>query len=100
MALEERIGDVCTGLSEETILKQLKQRKYWSVARGAEVEVEPCCICQVMIYSFYIFTRPCLVFMLCMNRWFIIFRRNMEMEKILGLWNVVMISIMAVLNSG
>ncbi|CBI19496.3 unnamed protein product, partial [Vitis vinifera] len=46
LALEERIGDVCTGLSEETILKQLKQRKYWSVARGAEVEVEPCCICQ------------------------------------------------------
>lgn len=46
LALEERIGDVCTGLSEENILKQLKQRKYWSVARGAEVEVEPCCICQ------------------------------------------------------
>ncbi|WCJ35457.1 RING/U-box superfamily protein [Euphorbia peplus] len=42
LALEERIGDVSTGLSEENISKQLKQRKYSS----AQVETEPCCVCQ------------------------------------------------------
>ncbi|KAF8410085.1 hypothetical protein HHK36_002607 [Tetracentron sinense] len=31
LALEERIGNVSTGLSEETILKCLKQRKYSSI---------------------------------------------------------------------
>uniref|UniRef100_A0A5B6ZBJ3 RING-type E3 ubiquitin transferase n=1 Tax=Davidia involucrata TaxID=16924 RepID=A0A5B6ZBJ3_DAVIN len=46
LALEERIGYVSTGLSEETILKRLKQRKYLSIAIGAQLEVEPCCICQ------------------------------------------------------
>uniref|UniRef100_A0A5B6ZBV8 RING-type E3 ubiquitin transferase n=1 Tax=Davidia involucrata TaxID=16924 RepID=A0A5B6ZBV8_DAVIN len=46
LALEERIGYVNTGLNEETILKHLKQRKYLSIATGAQLEVEPCCICQ------------------------------------------------------
>ncbi|KAA8528514.1 hypothetical protein F0562_035869 [Nyssa sinensis] len=46
LALEERIGYVNTGLSEETILKHLKRRKYLSIAIGAPLEVEPCCICQ------------------------------------------------------
>ncbi|XP_043708820.1 probable E3 ubiquitin-protein ligase RHG1A isoform X2 [Telopea speciosissima] len=46
LALEERIGNVSTGLNEETILKCLKQRKYFSITIGAPVEVEPCCICQ------------------------------------------------------
>lgn len=46
LALEERIGDVSTGLSEETILKLLKQRKYVSLTVEASAEVEPCCICQ------------------------------------------------------
>ena len=46
LALEERIGNVSTGLSEETILKQLKQRKYVS-NKTVEVETEPCCVCQV-----------------------------------------------------
>ncbi|XP_052201868.1 E3 ubiquitin-protein ligase MBR2-like [Diospyros lotus] len=46
LALEERIGNVNTGLSEETILKHLKQRKYFSIAMGSPLEVEPCCICQ------------------------------------------------------
>uniref|UniRef100_A0A6N2MTM8 RING-type E3 ubiquitin transferase n=1 Tax=Salix viminalis TaxID=40686 RepID=A0A6N2MTM8_SALVM len=45
LALEERIGNVSTGLSEETIANNLKQQKY-SVAVGAKVEAEPCCICQ------------------------------------------------------
>ncbi|KAF7817485.1 putative E3 ubiquitin-protein ligase RHG1A [Senna tora] len=45
LALEERIGNVSTGLSEETILKLLKQKKY-SVEEGSQVEAEPCCICQ------------------------------------------------------
>lgn len=45
LALEERIGNVNTGVSEETITKRLKQRKYISVF-GAQLEVEPCCICQ------------------------------------------------------
>ncbi|XP_027091467.1 probable E3 ubiquitin-protein ligase RHG1A isoform X2 [Coffea arabica] len=45
LALEERIGNVSTGLSEETILKQLKQRKYVS-NKTVEVETEPCCVCQ------------------------------------------------------
>ncbi|XP_022768736.1 probable E3 ubiquitin-protein ligase RHG1A isoform X2 [Durio zibethinus] len=45
LALEERIGNVNTGLSEETILNRLKQRKY-SSAPGAQLEAEPCCVCQ------------------------------------------------------
>ncbi|KAG8632644.1 probable E3 ubiquitin-protein ligase RHG1A isoform X2 [Manihot esculenta] len=45
LALEERIGNVSTGLSEETILTRLRQRKY-SVAARTALEAEPCCICQ------------------------------------------------------
>ncbi|KAK8646622.1 hypothetical protein V6N13_120402 [Hibiscus sabdariffa] len=45
LALEERIGNVSTGLSEETILNCLKQHKY-SGTSGAQLEAEPCCICQ------------------------------------------------------
>ncbi|XWS24213.1 hypothetical protein CRYUN_Cryun28dG0081500 [Craigia yunnanensis] len=45
LALEERIGNVNTGLSEVTILNSLKQRKYYS-ASGAQLEAEPCCVCQ------------------------------------------------------
>ncbi|CAK9135344.1 unnamed protein product [Ilex paraguariensis] len=46
LALEERIGNVCTGLSEETILNHLKQRNYISSKTEGQVEAEPCCICQ------------------------------------------------------
>ncbi|KAL6982920.1 RING-type E3 ubiquitin transferase [Sarracenia purpurea var. burkii] len=46
LALEERIGNVNTGLSEETILNRLKQRKYFSITMVAQLEVEPCCVCQ------------------------------------------------------
>lgn len=46
LALEERIGNVSTGLSEETILKCMKQRKYASLEFKAASDVEPCCICQ------------------------------------------------------
>ncbi|KAJ1436745.1 Zinc finger, RING-type [Sesbania bispinosa] len=45
LALEERIGNVNTGLSEENILKHLKQKKY-SVESGSQREAEPCCVCQ------------------------------------------------------
>ncbi|XWS21217.1 hypothetical protein CRYUN_Cryun30bG0036600 [Craigia yunnanensis] len=45
LALEERIGNVSTGLSEETILNRLKRRKH-STAPGAQLEAEPCCVCQ------------------------------------------------------
>ncbi|KAK9287300.1 hypothetical protein L1049_015713 [Liquidambar formosana] len=46
LALEEHIGDVSTGLSEETILKSMKQRKYMSIMTGTALDVEPCCVCQ------------------------------------------------------
>lgn len=45
LALEERIGNVNTGLSEETISNRLKVRKYICITTG-QLEVEPCCICQ------------------------------------------------------
>ncbi|MQL71374.1 hypothetical protein Taro_003708 [Colocasia esculenta] len=46
LALGERIGNVSTGLNEETILKHLKQRKHLSITSLSSNEVEPCCICQ------------------------------------------------------
>lgn len=46
LALEERIGNVNTGLTEEAILKHLKQRKCSIVTPQTEPEAEPCCICQ------------------------------------------------------
>nr|AHW48349.1 C3HC4-type RING finger protein [Nicotiana benthamiana] len=46
LALEERIGNVCTGLGEETILNRLKQRKYVCIKTEEPVDVEPCCVCQ------------------------------------------------------
>uniref|UniRef100_A0A1J3K2D5 RING-type E3 ubiquitin transferase n=1 Tax=Noccaea caerulescens TaxID=107243 RepID=A0A1J3K2D5_NOCCA len=45
LALEERIGDVCTGVNEETISNRLKQRKYKRSAKSPQ-DTEPCCICQ------------------------------------------------------
>ncbi|KAJ0966449.1 hypothetical protein J5N97_027587 [Dioscorea zingiberensis] len=46
LALEERIGNVSTGLGEEMIMKHLKTRVYLLIAPEASNEVEPCCICQ------------------------------------------------------
>lgn len=46
LALEERIGNVCTGLSEETILSRMNQRKYIHTMSDDQAEPEPCCICQ------------------------------------------------------
>lgn len=46
LALEERIGNVCTGLSEETIMARMKQRKYVWLGKDNPLEQEPCCICQ------------------------------------------------------
>lgn len=53
LALEESIGNVCTGLNEETILKQMKQHKYIHTMSMSDdqVEVVPCCICQVIKLS-------------------------------------------------
>ncbi|TYH11906.1 hypothetical protein ES288_A06G023200v1 [Gossypium darwinii] len=45
LALEERIGNVNTGLSEEMISNLLKRRKYSSVPE-TQLETEPCCVCQ------------------------------------------------------
>ncbi|KQJ84989.1 probable E3 ubiquitin-protein ligase HIP1 isoform X2 [Brachypodium distachyon] len=45
LALEERIGNVSTGLSEEDVMNLLKQRKF-SSWRLSSVEHEPCSICQ------------------------------------------------------
>ncbi|XP_050366968.1 E3 ubiquitin-protein ligase MBR2-like [Argentina anserina] len=46
LALEEHIGDVSTGLSEETISKLMKQRKCLSITTEFPADMEPCCICQ------------------------------------------------------
>ncbi|KNA16531.1 hypothetical protein SOVF_088120 [Spinacia oleracea] len=46
LALEERIGSVCTGLTEETIVKRMKHRKYIHTMNDDQIEAEPCCICQ------------------------------------------------------
>ncbi|KAG0485937.1 hypothetical protein HPP92_010016 [Vanilla planifolia] len=47
LALEERIGNVSTGLDEDTILKCLRRRKYSSCKlEVASTEEEPCCICR------------------------------------------------------
>ncbi|XVE49214.1 hypothetical protein DITRI_Ditri01bG0064400 [Diplodiscus trichospermus] len=46
LALEERIGDVSTGLNEETILKLMKQQKYSSITAESAQDLEPCCVCQ------------------------------------------------------
>ncbi|KAK4794860.1 hypothetical protein SAY86_012854 [Trapa natans] len=45
LALEERIGNVCTGLNEDTILSHMKHRKHSNIAK-TQMEAEPCCICQ------------------------------------------------------
>lgn len=46
LALEERIGDVSTGLSEDIINKLMKQRFYMSLMTESSSDLEPCCICQ------------------------------------------------------
>ncbi|XP_022763394.1 LOW QUALITY PROTEIN: E3 ubiquitin-protein ligase MBR2-like [Durio zibethinus] len=46
LALEERIGDVSTGLSEEMILKLMERQKHSTTATESPTELEPCCICQ------------------------------------------------------
>ncbi|KAK4724336.1 hypothetical protein R3W88_027115 [Solanum pinnatisectum] len=46
LALEERIGNVNTGLSEETISVNMKQRKHGSVRGQSSSNLEPCCICR------------------------------------------------------
>ncbi|OIT35850.1 e3 ubiquitin-protein ligase mbr2 [Nicotiana attenuata] len=51
LALEERIGNVNTVLSEETISVHIKQRKHGSVYGRSSSNLEPCCICQVRILS-------------------------------------------------
>ncbi|GLU20035.1 hypothetical protein SLE2022_362530 [Rubroshorea leprosula] len=45
LALEEQIGNVPTGLSDETILARLRRQIYQPVETGPG-ECEPCCVCQ------------------------------------------------------
>lgn len=53
LELGERIGDVSTGLSEETILKCMKEKKYMSVTHTETSEhMEPCSVCQVKCYIY------------------------------------------------
>jgi hypothetical protein len=52
LALEERIGNVNTGLTEENISKCMKQKIY--VTEDGQPDAEPCCICQVpFFFSLY-----------------------------------------------
>lgn len=51
MALEERIGNVCTGLNVETIMNGLKQCKYAENGTKDQVDTEPCSICRVITCS-------------------------------------------------
>ncbi|OMO56658.1 Zinc finger, RING-type [Corchorus capsularis] len=44
--LEEQIGNVSTGLTDEAILANLRRRKYQSITDEPTAETEPCCICQ------------------------------------------------------
>ncbi|XP_051150815.1 probable E3 ubiquitin-protein ligase RHG1A isoform X2 [Andrographis paniculata] len=44
LALEERIGNVCTGLNEETITSSMKRKKY--TQRDQPENTEPCSICR------------------------------------------------------
>nr|XP_043624255.1 E3 ubiquitin-protein ligase MBR2-like [Erigeron canadensis] len=46
LALEERIGDVKTGLTEEVIAKSMKQRKHMFFMAISTQSLEPCCICR------------------------------------------------------
>ncbi|XP_011008531.1 PREDICTED: probable E3 ubiquitin-protein ligase HIP1 [Populus euphratica] len=46
LALEEQMGNVSTGLSEDAIVANLKRWKYQTVAGRSSSEDEPCCICQ------------------------------------------------------
>lgn len=46
LALEERIGDVKTGLTEDVILKSMKQRKHILFMGISTQILEPCCICR------------------------------------------------------
>ncbi|KAL3655290.1 hypothetical protein CASFOL_001076 [Castilleja foliolosa] len=46
LALEERIGNVCTGLTEENILSGLKQWIFVDNKVEDHVETEPCSICR------------------------------------------------------
>lgn len=58
LSLEERIGHVNTGLTEETIMNKLKTKTHLSSAITTDVEEETdlCIICQVREY-------PCIFFL-------------------------------------
>ncbi|KAK3170517.1 hypothetical protein Dsin_032726 [Dipteronia sinensis] len=46
LALEERIGDVKIGLTVESIMTLLKQKKYMATEIETPSNQEPCCVCQ------------------------------------------------------
>lgn len=100
LALEERIGNVSTGLSEETILNRLKQKKY-SLAVVSQLEAEPCCICQVIMTTMTMCMR-CMfdsIFSF-LEPFSTICRKSIMKEKILELFNAAMISIPTALKVG
>lgn len=93
LALEDRIGNVSTGLSEEAIMKHLKLQKYKSSSQ--DVEIEPCCICQVCCLLLII---SCLFHDTIHQS--VLFRKNISKGMILAFLNVVMTFILTASRSG
>lgn len=102
MALEERIGNVNTGLNEETIKKHLKQKKY-SAEPDSQRDAEPCCVCQVnnICVCFSLLSMHARIgFVLTNHVNFVLHRRSIRMEMISDRWIAGTIIILTVLNSG
>lgn len=51
LALEERIGNVSTGLSEDAIMRSIIRRKHLLFVKESSHHPEPCCVCQVRFIS-------------------------------------------------
>ncbi|KVH98316.1 hypothetical protein Ccrd_023458, partial [Cynara cardunculus var. scolymus] len=85
LALEERIGNVNTGLTEDAISKHLKQKQYVTVT--GQPDAEPCCVCQIR--------RDCRIEMS-----FKMVTRNTRTGTILERWSVGMSSITVASNNG
>lgn len=65
LALEEQIGSVNTGLSEQDIVTLLRHRKHQTVLVGSPVKNEQCCICQVRIIILKLYIRIILFIIVC-----------------------------------
>lgn len=53
LALGERIGNVITGLPEETISRHLKTKRFSPVAECMNQDAETCVVCQVILSSLH-----------------------------------------------